>query len=121
MDSSPVAAGLSTGLLLLAALMVYIARSGEGLGVNSEIGIRTGATKASAEAWVAGHRAAAASLTAGSWVAAGAAVLTVVVAVVVDDATVVGIVGVLGYAATIYCLVVATRRANKAARQVSTP
>ncbi|WP_277207855.1 SdpI family protein [Isoptericola croceus] len=119
MEPLSIAVGLSVGLLLLAALMVYIAHSGEQLGVNSEIGIRTRPTKASPEAWVAGHRAASASLTAGGWVAGSAAVLTIVAGVLVEDASSVGFVGVAGYVASIYCLVVTTRRANRAARAVS--
>lgn len=108
----PLAAGLACLALLLGSLVG--AAAGGSLPRNAMVGIRTRATKASDAAWSAGHRAAAPVLKASVAVAVVFAVVTLAAGTLSDDWAFA--VGMTGMAATVALLLVATARANSAAR-----
>lgn len=92
------------------------ASSHDGLERNGLIGIRTKATMASDEGWLAGHRAAAPTLTVAAWTCAVAGLGGGVLAVV--DSRLATVFVAAGYAALIALSALAAARASRAARAV---
>ena len=110
----PAASLVSVGLLL--GWTAHASRT-DGLERNALIGIRTRATMASDAAWHAGHRAAARPLDVAAWASAGSGVVGTVMAIA--GWWIAGVVVALGYVALLALLGVATIRAGRAARAVS--
>lgn len=90
--------------------------------VSEEFGLRTRFTKHCDECWRAGHRAATPALRLTAIVSGGLVALLIVLPMMVgtlDDLTVVAVVAVAGaYMASIGLMLIATHRANVAARGV---
>ncbi len=107
----------AASLVSVALLLGWLAHasSDTDVGRNSLIGIRTRATMASDEAWAAGHQAAAGVVLAGAWTSAAAGLLGGALAVA-GSRVAIGVV-IAGYLAMLALLLVATARANRAARR----
>jgi len=109
-------------VLALVLLGVAAMVGGGSLDRNGAVGIRTRATRASDDAWKAGHEAAHGALRATGLLCLGFGVLTALLALVVRgaaaEAVVVGT-AAAGYAALVAGLVVTSRRANTAARRAA--
>ncbi|MCS5478843.1 SdpI family protein [Corynebacterium sp. YIM 101645] len=108
------------GVVLVSVVCTWVARAGArgDLGRNDAVGLRTRDTRASDTAWQAGHAAALPLLNRTIWIA----VATVVLAVVIQAAW--GgqwgiLVGLGGMTAEVGVLVLATRAANRAAKEVA--
>ena len=112
---------LAFGLFVLAGLLPWVGRAGANgsLPRNDSTGIRSRHTRASAASWTAGHAAAAPLLTAAGIVAAALGVLTILLAAMLWPLwgmTPALVSGGAGYATVVVLVLVATRRANRAAR-----
>lgn len=113
------AAGLAGGLVALALFCfgVSLAVATRSLPPNALVGIRTRATRASAEAWYVGHRAARPALRLGGLVAlVGMAVVLITGA---SDPDRVLPVGLASYGVVLVVLLAAAFLADRAARRVA--
>lgn len=115
------ALGLAPSFALGALLFGMVARSAaEGsLDRNGLVGIRTRATRSSDEAWRAGHAAALPSMRVAGRVSLGSAVVLPGVALAGVGPGVVGAVAGAAAAVLIGVLLLASRRADRAARAVA--
>ena len=118
------AATAGFGLIILAVVtwMLHHNIQNGTLNANDAFGIRTKATKSSEKAWDAGHQAADPLLRVIPVFAVAAAVLSLLLAVFLradgDDAnSVVLLSSGLGYALVVALLLVAARKADRAAKQ----
>lgn len=115
---------LTASFFLLAAVLLSVAsmaRSGT-LDRSGAVGIRTRATRASDEAWRAGHRAAHGAVRAAGLFCLAFGVLTTALALTVPDSAAVAVVlstAGTGYVALVVALAVASRRANTAAKRAT--
>ncbi len=114
---------VTVGLCLVAPLAWLMVRSAGqgGIEMNGLVGIRTRATRASPEAWRAGHAAALPWTTRAALVGVGIGVVGTLLSLLVDDATWRGILswaGFVGLLVFVTGLLLATRAADRAARAV---
>jgi len=114
---------LSLGLLAIAVILPLMGRAGSSPAKNKTIGIgiRSKWTRASPEAWVAGHAAAYPLLTAAGVIAGVLGVFTLLLALLLGGSWGYGpalFTGTVGYLAVIVLTVTAIRRSIVAARAV---
>jgi len=116
------AISMSIGLVVISGILAILAKSitrGE-LPPNAEVGFRTKATKASAEAWYAGHDAVLPYLRAVWPIGLGLAAITLVGGFLASADWVVAALGGAAYLVVIALLMAATVTANRAARAAHT-
>lgn len=118
------AAGLALGLLSIGLTVGWVASlvRSRSLEPNGIVGLRTRATRSSAEAWYAGHDAAMPALWGAAIASTCLAFVNMGVAVVLRDSTradsAVTVAGISSFAVVLVLIAVATARADRAAKQV---
>ncbi|UFU02053.1 SdpI family protein [Ruania suaedae] len=123
MTAADSAALSATGLLLVAAgvaIVVVARRAAQGrIGRNQIAGIRTAATLASDEAWLAAHRAGEPLMRLGGWLCALTGAVTAVLAwLELDNAWLLGAVLLGGTALVLVAVIGSAARGQRAARAV---